>query len=325
MRRPRPRRARPDAGLRQRLAGRARAARSVAFAWAPNRLLPPAYLLSLVACLVLLGVLLAGAGRPAPEPAARRAVPQRRARLGGCRWPARRGGRRSLAAVVLGFVFAIRAGLVLGPLVALVLALGVAARRLALTAGALLARRRADPLPRGLAVRDPGGFNSNLAVERIAAHWVGVAAVVLLGAALWRVPRGGACAKLTPMRIVLALLCVGRRHRGARARRPPDRCEDARREVFRAAFDDDAAAAENVDAEVRQIRERCRGTTGAARRRRRAAGARPATIRPLRSRARRPRTSPTTPAAWRAVEAARVGAEARAASRRAGASSTRGP
>jgi hypothetical protein len=35
-------------------------------------------------------------------------------------------------------------------------------------------------------VRDPGGFNTNLAVERIAAHWVGVAAVFLLGAALWR-------------------------------------------------------------------------------------------------------------------------------------------
>jgi hypothetical protein len=35
-------------------------------------------------------------------------------------------------------------------------------------------------------VRDPGGFNTNLAVERIAAHWVGVLAVFCIGAALWR-------------------------------------------------------------------------------------------------------------------------------------------
>ena len=37
--------------------------------------------------------------------------------------------------------------------------------------------------------RDPGGYNSNYAVELIAAHWVGVAAVVMILLALWHTVR----------------------------------------------------------------------------------------------------------------------------------------
>jgi hypothetical protein len=33
---------------------------------------------------------------------------------------------------------------------------------------------------------DRGGYDTNYAVERIAAHWVGVLALCCLGAALWR-------------------------------------------------------------------------------------------------------------------------------------------
>jgi hypothetical protein len=90
-----------------------------------------------------------------------------------------------VAGAVLGFVFALRAGIVIGPAVALILYLGIPARRLALAGGALLAI--AVPLAYLLiGVDDHGGFNTNLAVERIAAHWIGVAGVVLLGAALCR-------------------------------------------------------------------------------------------------------------------------------------------
>jgi hypothetical protein len=155
--------------------------RDVSFAWAPNRLLPPAYLLSLAGCLVLLGVLLRQRPRPAPadrpllpddEPVTR--VPLRRALAAGV-----------VAGVVLGFVFALRAGVVIGPAVALILWAGIPARRLALAGGAILAV--AVPIAYlVIPAEDHGGFNTNLAVERIAAHWIGVAGVVLLGAALCR-------------------------------------------------------------------------------------------------------------------------------------------
>jgi hypothetical protein len=100
------------------------------------------------------------------------------------RWPLRAAtGAGLLAGVVLGFVFAIRAGVVIAPLVALALWRGVGARPLAATAGGLLA----IVVPVLYLIdkpRDHGGFNSNYAVDLIAAHWVGVAAVVCLLAAL---------------------------------------------------------------------------------------------------------------------------------------------
>jgi arabinofuranan 3-O-arabinosyltransferase len=156
--------------------------RTVDVAWAPNRLLPWAYLLSLVACLGLLALAVRGGGRalvaaaPAPlpdDPRPRRLEP-RRAILAGL-----------AAGAVLGFVFALRAGLVIAPAVAFVLWRGWPARRLALAGGGLLLVV-VPILYLAVPARDPGGYNSNLAVERIAAHWVGVAAVVLLGMALWR-------------------------------------------------------------------------------------------------------------------------------------------
>jgi hypothetical protein len=90
-----------------------------------------------------------------------------------------------VAGVVLGFVFAIRAGVVLGPATALILWRGVGAKHLALAGGALLLTV-VPILYLALPVDDPGGYNTNLAVERIAAHWVGVGAVFLLSTAMVR-------------------------------------------------------------------------------------------------------------------------------------------
>jgi hypothetical protein len=189
-------------------------------AWAPNRSLPVGYAISLVACLVLLA-LAVGRRRRAGEGAQEGAAPQG-AREGaapeGAREGAAPGGARAGAApegaregaappppepptprwslrhallaglaagVVLGFVFAIRAGPPIALGVALVLWRGVPPRTLALAAGALLAVV-VPILYLAISPRDPGGYNSNYAVELIAAHWVGVAAVVLAGLALCR-------------------------------------------------------------------------------------------------------------------------------------------
>jgi hypothetical protein len=89
------------------------------------------------------------------------------------------------AAVVFGFVFALRAGLVIGPVVALVLWRGMSARTMILIAGALLA----IVVPAIYVIfpaTDRGGYGPAYPVERLGAHWVTVAAVVLLIFALAR-------------------------------------------------------------------------------------------------------------------------------------------
>ena len=158
---------------------------AVDVAWAPNGPLPIGYVVSLLACLVLVA-LAVRRPREAPEsrmpgPVAEDEPPHR--------WPARAAIAAGLAAgVLLGFVFAIRAGVVIAPGVALVLWRGYSARQLALAAGGLLLVV-VPVLYLAVPARDPGGYNTNLAVERIAAHWVAVAAVVLLMLALWRALR----------------------------------------------------------------------------------------------------------------------------------------
>jgi arabinofuranan 3-O-arabinosyltransferase len=153
----------------------------VAFAWAPNKVLLPAYILSAIGCLFLLVVFWRRRSEPAPE--ARALLPDD---APDTRWPLPRALAAGVAAgLVLGFVFALRAGIVIGPAVFLILWRGVSARQLALAGGAVLAV--GVPLAYLLIpVDDLGGYNTNLSVERIDAHWVGVAGVVLLGAALCR-------------------------------------------------------------------------------------------------------------------------------------------
>jgi hypothetical protein len=156
--------------------------RRVSFAFAPQRVVDWAYALSALVCLLLLGLLAlrrpgpvrvvaAPARSEAPEPPSPMALD--RAALFGL-----------AAGLVLGFVFARRAGLVIAPAVALLLWRGVGPRALALAAGGLLALEPAIYLL--FPPEDKGGYNFNYPVALIGAHWVAVAAVVLLGLALGR-------------------------------------------------------------------------------------------------------------------------------------------
>jgi hypothetical protein len=168
--------------------------RDVRFAFGPQRAVTWAYGLSALACLALLGLLAlrrpgaetapAAAQDPRPEPAAPAGLPLRRAAT-----------IALLLAVPLGFVFAWRAGIGLFPIVTLVLWRGLGARGLALTAGGLLA---VEPLIYLIFMpsKRGAGYNFNYPVDLIGAHWLAVAAVVLLGFSLWRTlrptPRGAA-------------------------------------------------------------------------------------------------------------------------------------
>ena len=90
-----------------------------------------------------------------------------------------------LAALTCSFVFALRVGVIAGPLVALVLLRGIGARALTLGAGALLVAA----LPAVYLLFTPddlGGFNSDYAEDLLGAHWIAVAAWLLLAAALLR-------------------------------------------------------------------------------------------------------------------------------------------
>jgi hypothetical protein len=105
------------------------------------------------------------------------------------RWPLRSALAAGFAAaLLLGFVFALRAGVVLGPLVFLVLWRGVPARTLALTGGALLLV--AVPVAHLVVGLPSDGFQTNYAVRRIAEHWLAVGALCAFGAALWRTLSG---------------------------------------------------------------------------------------------------------------------------------------
>jgi hypothetical protein len=150
-----------------------RGCRDVSFAFAPNRSLLASDGISLVACLALLALLLLRRPRVAVAPLT--ALPDTPARA----WPLPRALAAGAAAgLVLGFVFALRAGAVLAPLTFLVLWRGVAARTLALLAGgALLVIVPILHLAVGLPSE---GYDTNYAVQRVAEHWVAVGAVCAL-------------------------------------------------------------------------------------------------------------------------------------------------
>ncbi len=159
---------------------------SVAFTFSPQRLATIGYLVSAAAALACLLLLLIGGWRrrgavaEAPTvqlPPGRAASPAAPSIL----WALP-------AALVFGFVFGIDAGVVAAAAIALVLWRGVGAVALTLLAGALL----------GVVVpvlylvhpgSTAGGNHSGYAAGHLAAHWVGVAAIGLLMAALWRTLR----------------------------------------------------------------------------------------------------------------------------------------
>jgi hypothetical protein len=94
------------------------------------------------------------------------------------------------AAVAVGLGFGLRAGVVAAPLLALLLWRGVADRTLGLLAGALLGVV-VPAIYVGVAVLGDGGDvlggnTTQFGADRLAAHWVGVAAFVLLVIVLCR-------------------------------------------------------------------------------------------------------------------------------------------
>lgn len=160
-----------------------RPCRRARFAFGPNRPVTWGYWLSALIALVLVVVLVAR------RPRGRALAPLDRAPL-----PAPQDARVPLgraaaiaagAGVLLGFVFSIRAGVVIVPGLALLLWLGPSTRRLVLAAAALLG----VVVPLAYLTFSPPnrhGDDFNYAVDHITAHWVGVAAVVLLLLALCR-------------------------------------------------------------------------------------------------------------------------------------------
>jgi hypothetical protein len=166
----------------------------VEFAFAPQDGVRLGLIASAVACLVMLAFLVgaplaARFGSPQPElddPAEAEGLPDdRRERL-----PLPRAAVIALAVTVpLALLFALRTSVVIFPLVTLVLWRGVGSRALALAAAVLLGM--VVPLLYAIvSPRDRGGYNFEYSTELIWAHWVGVVALVMLGAACWRALAG---------------------------------------------------------------------------------------------------------------------------------------
>lgn len=163
--------------------------RQVSFAFAPQDGVRSSYLVSGIVCLMLALFVLAGArparrvaviaarraagadpGRPGPGPV-QRALPLWRAVA-----------LAAPVAVLAAAIFALRAGAVAFPLLTVLLWRGYRAERLTWLAAGLLAA--AVPLIYVIAApKDEGGYDFAYATQLIAAHWVGVAAIVLLALA----------------------------------------------------------------------------------------------------------------------------------------------
>jgi hypothetical protein len=156
--------------------------RAASLAFAPDGAVRIAYAVSAFGCLGLLALLLV---RRRPRADARPPAPLA-AEPPAARLSAR---RAAVAAVViglaLGFAFAARTAPLMATAAYVILRRGVPARTLATVAAGLLVIV-VPILTIVIPVQDKGGFNSNYPVDRIAVHWVTVAAVVLLGFALAR-------------------------------------------------------------------------------------------------------------------------------------------
>jgi hypothetical protein len=164
--------------------------RSVEFSFAPDATVRAGYWISIAAvALLLLG--LAGAALRRRRDGTTRATEDEPAPLAiddaPQPWPWRRAASMAVAAgLVLGFCFAIRLGILVVPFVFLVLTHGVAPRRLIIGSAALLGVV-VPALYLALSPSlDRGGYDFAYALDHIAAHWVGVAGVVLWMVAIAR-------------------------------------------------------------------------------------------------------------------------------------------
>jgi hypothetical protein len=158
--------------------------RNVSFSYAPQSIVRAGQLISLVVCLALLAFLLV----------ARRAVLRRRPVAAAETLPDDLHARMPLprAAVLafvgtlpLSFLFAGRASLAIFPGLTLILWLGIGTRLLTWAAAALIG----IVIPLLYVIESPrnrGGYNFEYSLDIIWAHWVGVAALILLIVACWR-------------------------------------------------------------------------------------------------------------------------------------------
>jgi hypothetical protein len=156
--------------------------RSADLYFAPDRAVRAGYLVSGLALLLALALLLLRRPPPPTVAAPPGTLPAADAPA---RLPVRRAAVAAIAAgLALGFAFAARGTPLFALTVFVVLRYGIGVRRLVLAAGALLAV--VVPILTLTPGGDRGGFDPDFAAERIAAHWVAVAAVTLLILALVR-------------------------------------------------------------------------------------------------------------------------------------------
>jgi arabinofuranan 3-O-arabinosyltransferase len=167
--------------------------RDVSFTFGPNKLALVGYVLSGVGgvvCLLLIGWALWRRRRAAAAPTPRAPLPSEAAAPAtpppATPLPPARALVWALpAAIVFGFVFGYGPGIVSLPVIAFVLWRGIGARRLTLAAFALLAV--VTPVVYLVHTgRARGGNQYGYAMAHLGAHYVGVAAIGLLLAALWR-------------------------------------------------------------------------------------------------------------------------------------------
>jgi hypothetical protein len=159
--------------------------RSVSLSFAPQTFVSAGLIAGALACAVLLLVLILRHPRSQPAPASGD-LPVDQADASMRPWSARRAlAIGALSAAAFGFIFGLRAGIVIGPAFALILRRGLGSRTLTLCAGALLAA--VVPLLYVLFPgRDQGGYDNRFASEHLGAHWVAVGAFALLALVLAR-------------------------------------------------------------------------------------------------------------------------------------------
>ena len=150
--------------------------RQVSIWFAPQTDVNIGYVLGALSCLVLVLVL------------ALRRPPARKERMDVAFAPAGPPGRFSpvpavaagaFAGAVFGFLFGLRAGVVIGPAFGLILWRGVTSRTLLLTAGALLVFV-VPALYLAFPGTNQGGFDTGYPIEHLGAHWVAVGAFALV-------------------------------------------------------------------------------------------------------------------------------------------------